>query len=73
MSNLWERVGTNWVADRSGRSPEMDARPIGIKLGAAFAILVAILIGIGILCLSRMDQINTHLEDVLGRHWAKLQ
>jgi len=73
VSNLWERVGTNWVADRSGRSPEMDVRPIGIKLGAAFAILVAILIGIGILCLSRMDQINTHLEDVLGRHWAKLQ
>ena len=47
--------------------------PIGPKLGVAFGILIAILIGIGILGLSRMDQINENLEDVLGRRWTKLQ
>jgi len=46
---------------------------VGLKLGAAFAILIAILIGIGILGLVRMDQINAHLEDVTGRRWASLQ
>ena len=73
MSNIWERARENQPVDKSLPCPDMNARPVGIKLGAAFAILVAILIGIGILGLSRMDQINAHLEDVLGRHWAKLQ
>ena len=45
----------------------------GLKLGAAFAVLIAILVGIGILGLSRMDDINANLEDVLGRRWVKLQ
>ncbi len=45
---------------------------VGLKLGAAFAILVVILMGIGYLGLSRMDQINAHLEDVTGRRWASL-
>ena len=48
-------------------------RPIALKLGAAFGILVAMLIGVGILGLDRMDQINANLGDVLGRRWAKLQ
>ena len=73
MSNIWERALKNQPVDKSLPSAEMNARSVGMKLGAAFAILIAILIGIGILGLSRMDQINAHLEDVLGRHWAKLQ
>ncbi len=39
----------------------------------AFGLLVAILIGIGYLGLSRMNQINAHLEEVTGKQWAKLQ
>jgi len=39
----------------------------------AFGVLVAILIGIGLLGLSRMDQISANLENVLGRRWVKLQ
>jgi diguanylate cyclase (GGDEF)-like protein/PAS domain S-box-containing protein len=46
---------------------------VGLQLGAAFAILIAILIGIGILGLVRMGQINAHLQDVLGQRWAKMQ
>lgn len=73
MSNIWEPARGNQPVDKSLPCPEMNARPVGIKLAAAFAILVAILVGIGVLGLSRMDQINARLEDVLGRHWAKLQ
>lgn len=47
--------------------------PIGLKLGAAFGVLIAILIGIGILGLSRMHQVNADFEDVLGRRFVKLQ
>jgi diguanylate cyclase (GGDEF)-like protein len=46
---------------------------IATKLGLAFGILVAILIGIGLLGLSRMNQINANLDGVLGRRWGKLQ
>ncbi|MFI5091014.1 MAG: MCP four helix bundle domain-containing protein [Terriglobales bacterium] len=46
---------------------------IAMKLGLAFGLLVAILIGIGFLGLSQMDQINANLEGVLGRRWGKLQ
>ncbi len=35
----------------------------------AFTVLIALLMGIGYLGLSRMNQINTDLSDVLGRHW----
>jgi len=46
---------------------------IAMNLGLAFGLLVAILIGIGFLGLSRMDQINADLEGVLGRRWGRLQ
>ena len=51
----------------------MTTKHIATKLGLAFGLLVAILIGIGFLGLSRMDQINANLEGVLGRRWNKLQ
>ena len=38
----------------------------------AFGLLVAILIGIGYLGLSRMNQINATLNDVIGRQWTTL-
>ncbi|MFZ3211913.1 MAG: PAS domain S-box protein [Terriglobales bacterium] len=46
---------------------------VGLRLGAAFGLLIAISVGIGYLGLSRMDQINAGLQEVLGRRWAKLQ
>lgn len=51
----------------------MTRNHIATKLGLAFGVLVAILIGIGSLGLSRMDQINASLDGVLGRRWGKLQ
>jgi len=44
-----------------------------ITLGIAFGFLLSILMGIGWLGLSRMDQINGDLHDVLDQHWAKVQ
>jgi len=73
VSNIWEGMRQSAAADNSPSAPEVNVRLIGMKLGAAFTILIAILIGIGSLGLSRMDQINAHLEEVLGRHGAKLQ
>lgn len=43
-----------------------------MKLGMAFAFLVALLIGIGYLGLSRMNQINANLNDVVGEQWITL-
>ena len=58
-------------SDSAGRQTK---RPrVGIWLGAGFGILVAILIGIGILGLSRMDRINADLEDVLGQRWTMVR
>jgi len=51
----------------------LEHRNIGTKLGLAFGILIAILMAVGFLGLSRMDQINANLDDVLGKRWIKLQ
>ena len=45
----------------------------GTILRIAFTVLLALLIGIGYLGLSRMTRINAALNDVLGRHWTILQ
>ena len=50
----------------------LTSRQIGLRLGTAFGLLVAILIGIGYLGLSRMNQINANLNDVIGRQWTTL-
>jgi diguanylate cyclase (GGDEF)-like protein/PAS domain S-box-containing protein len=42
-------------------------------LGVAFAILIALLIGGAYLGLSRMEQISTNLNDVLGAQWTTLR
>ena len=81
MSNQWEKARQNGADPASGmcsppptvRLPILTSRQIGMRLGMAFGLLVAILMGIGYLGLSRMDQINAHLNEVLGRQWAKLQ
>jgi len=52
--------------------PVLTSRQIGMRLGIAFGLLVAILIGIGYLGLSRMNQINANLNDVIGRQWSTL-
>ncbi|MFI5089847.1 MAG: PAS domain S-box protein [Terriglobales bacterium] len=51
----------------------MKKQRVGLRLGVAFGLLIAISVGIGYLGLSRMDQINAGLQEVLGRRWAKLQ
>jgi len=53
--------------------PVLTSRQIGLRLGIAFGLLVAILIGIGCLGLMRMDQINAKREEMLGRRWTKQQ
>jgi hypothetical protein len=39
---------------------------VGTKLGLAFGLLIAILIGIGFFALRRMDQTNATLLNILG-------
>jgi diguanylate cyclase (GGDEF)-like protein/PAS domain S-box-containing protein len=81
VSNNWEdakKKGADasegvWSPPQAVSGPALTKPQIGIKLGITFVILVAILIGIGILGLSRMDQSNAALEDVTGRRWSKLQ
>ena len=51
----------------------VEHRGVGTKLGLAFGILIAILIAVGLLGLSRMDRINANLDDLLGKRWIKLQ
>ena len=51
----------------------MKSKPIGLRLGIAFGVLIAILLGIGQLGLRRMHEINATLGDITGRKSAKLQ
>ena len=74
VTTQWERP----TAKAAGRlriavSPLTENRSFVLKLGTAFGLLIAILIGIGILGLSRMDQVNANLEYVIGRRWSNLQ
>jgi len=76
MSNISGHLGNRGsdpVPLSSNWRGELNAPPIGMKLGVAFTLLVGILIGIGVLGLDRMDQVNAHFDDVLGRRLAKLQ
>ena len=49
------------------------SRHIAMKLGVAFAIPVAILTAVGWLGLSRMSQMNNGMNEILDRHWSKVQ
>jgi PAS domain S-box-containing protein len=51
----------------------MKSQQIGTRLGVAFGVLIAILSGIGYLGLSRADQSNANLNDILGKRWIKMQ
>jgi len=47
---------------------------IGLRLGIAFSLLIAILVGVGwFLGLSRMGRINADLEEIVNKRWAKVQ
>src|SRR5579872_3044812 len=46
---------------------------IAMRLGAAFAVLLVTVITVGWLGLSRMDQTNRNLEDIIGRRWMKVR
>jgi PAS domain-containing protein len=48
-------------------------RHMGLRLGMAFAVLVATLLGIGELGLRRMRDINATLGDITGRQFTNLQ
>jgi diguanylate cyclase (GGDEF)-like protein/PAS domain S-box-containing protein len=49
------------------------SKRIGLRLGVAFAVLIALLAGIGQLGLRRMHEINDTLSDITGRRSDKLQ
>ncbi len=51
----------------------MKIKPVGLKLGMAFAVLIAILVGVGQLGIRRMGVINETLNDITGRQSAKLE
>ena len=46
---------------------------IGLRLGIAFSLLIAILVGVGWSGLSRMGRINADLEEIVNKRWAKVQ
>lgn len=46
---------------------------IAIRLGAAFAVLLAIVITVGWLGLSRMTRSHADLEDIIGLRWEKVR
>src|SRR5450631_1097170 len=51
----------------------MKNKHIGLRLGAAFAVLIAILLGIGQLGLRRMQEIDETFGDITGRQLTNLQ
>ena len=81
MSNQWEepkQKGAHAAPEVCSPSqtvslPVLTSRQIGMRLGIAFGLLVVILIGIGYLGLSRMNQINAKREEMFGRQWSTLQ
>src|SRR5205823_130053 len=46
---------------------------VALRLGLAFGLVIALLIGIGDLGVHRMDRINADLQDIMGREWVKLR
>ncbi|MGB7846449.1 MAG: EAL domain-containing protein [Candidatus Acidiferrum sp.] len=46
---------------------------IAVRLRIAFGVLVGLLIAVGYLGVHRMDQINSDLENILGKRWVTLQ
>jgi methyl-accepting chemotaxis protein len=51
----------------------MKGQQAAVRLSLALAVLIAILIAIGQLGLSRMDEINANREDIVGRHRNKVR
>ena len=51
----------------------MKDKHIALRLGMAFAVLIAVLVGIGQLGLRRMHEINDTLSDITGRRSDKLR
>jgi diguanylate cyclase (GGDEF)-like protein/PAS domain S-box-containing protein len=60
------------AAAPKGHMPDKNDRS-GMILGMAFSILIALLIGIGYLGLSRINRISTDLNQLLGRQWTTVQ
>jgi len=51
----------------------LKSKHIGLRLGMAFAVLIAMLVGIGQSGLRRMKEIDENLRDITGRRSEKLQ
>jgi len=51
----------------------MKSNRIGLKLGIAFSVLIAILIGIGVLSLHQMSRMNDRTQEVTDVLWAKVK
>ncbi len=48
-------------------------RSVTVKLGVAFVLLISILLAIGWLGLSRMEEMNSNLREITDQRWAKVQ
>ena len=51
----------------------MTKQHVGLRLSIAFGLLIAILICVGWLGLTRLGQINANLRQIVDERWAKLQ
>ena len=46
---------------------------IATKVGMAFGLLVSVLLGVAWIGVSRVRRLNSELDDVIGKHWNKVQ
>jgi methyl-accepting chemotaxis protein len=67
-SGGWERRRARHVAEGS-----MTKLRIGTRLALGFSLLIAVLVGVGALGLSRMAHINENLDEVAVERWGKAQ
>jgi PAS domain S-box-containing protein len=54
------------------KSGKLHRDATGLKVGIAFAVLVALLVGVGWMGLNRMGQINTSVDRLFNERWDKL-
>ena len=80
MSGLWEGSvpeaklpEANTSAISSLPAGSLKNRRISLIVGTSFAILIALLIALGYLGVSRMDRIGSDLDEIFATRWSRVQ
>lgn len=59
--------------DQTSISDFVRSNRTGLKLGIAFGILIAILMGVVVLGLNRVSRMNAAMDEIMEKRWAKVQ